>query len=75
MRAHAPCHVLIVPRGGGSSAPAALGFLLGVLYLFAGGFLGALGEAGLLPPALAAWAAPVGFGTAGAVLLLRAEEG
>lgn len=67
--------LLVVPRGGGSPAPVALGFGLGVLYLFVGGLLGALGEAGLVPPALAAWAAPVVFGTAGAVLLLRAEEG
>ena len=67
--------VLVVPRGGGSPATAALGFGLGVLYLFAGGLLGALGEAGLLPPALAAWAAPVGFATAGAVRLVRSEEG
>ena len=66
---------LVVPRGGGSPAPAALGFGLGVLYLFAGGLLGALGEAGIVPPALAAWATPVGFATAGSVLLLRAEEG
>ena len=66
--------VLVVPRGGGSPATAALGFVLGVLYLFTGGLLGALGEAGLLPPALAAWAAPVGFAAAGAVRLVRAEE-
>jgi lipopolysaccharide export system permease protein len=65
-----------VPRqgGGGALRRAAVGLALGLGYLVAAGLLGALGEGGVLPPALAAWAAPLAFAAAG-VLLLQREEG
>jgi lipopolysaccharide export system permease protein len=62
-----------LPRG--SVAPrAAVGVGLGLGYLVVAGLLGALGEASVLPPALAAWTAPLLFAAAG-VLLLQREEG
>lgn len=45
----------------------------GLLYLVSDGLLTALGEAGDLPPIVAAWAAPVLFAGAGATALLFAE--
>ena len=53
---------------------AAVGLALGLGYLVAAGLLGALGEAAVLPPVLAAWTAPFLFAVAG-VLLLQREEG
>jgi lipopolysaccharide export system permease protein len=45
-----------LPRqGGGAARRAAVGLALGLGYLLAAGLLGALGEAGALPPVLAAW--------------------
>lgn len=63
-----------VPRRGGGWKRAAVGLALGLGYLAAAGLLGALGEAGALPPVLAAWAPPFLFAAAG-VLLLQREEG
>ena len=61
--------------GGGSAARrAAVGLALGLGYLVAAGLLGALGEASVVPPVLAAWTAPFLFAVAG-VLLLQREEG
>ena len=64
-----------LPRqGGGAARRAAVGLALGLGYLLAAGLSEALGEASLLPPALAAWAAPFVFAVAG-FLLLQREEG
>ena len=67
-----------LPRPGGSAGSAArraaVGVALGLGYLVVAGLLGALGEASWLPPALAAWTAPLLFATAG-FLLLQREEG
>ena len=52
-----------------------LGLLLGLGYLLLGGLLGALGEAGVMPAALAAWSAPVLFAAVGGALLIGFEEG
>ncbi|MFT8244688.1 LptF/LptG family permease [Roseomonas sp. BN140053] len=64
---------LALPRRGGAGRWAALSLLLGLGYVALGGGLAALGEAGVLMPALAAWTAPVAFGCAGLVLLLHLE--
>ena len=65
-----------LPRGGGAAVArrAAVGLALGLGYLVMAGLLGAMGEASVLPPALAAWTAPLVFAAAGVVLLQR-EEG
>lgn len=66
-----------LPRGsgsGGAARPAAVGVALGLGFLAAAGLLGALGEASLLPPVLAAWTAPLLFAALGIALLQR-EEG
>jgi lipopolysaccharide export system permease protein len=70
----APAAFGLPRRGGGGARRAAVGLALGLGYLVAAGLLGALGEAGVLPPALAAWTAPIAFAAAG-VLLLQREEG
>jgi lipopolysaccharide export system permease protein len=70
----APAAFGLPRQGGGAARRAAVGLALGLGYLLAAGLLGALGEAGLLPPALAAWTAPFVFAAAG-VLLLQREEG
>ncbi|MBD0271018.1 MAG: LptF/LptG family permease, partial [Acetobacteraceae bacterium] len=61
-------------QGGGGWRRAAVGLALGLGYLVVAGLLGALGEAGVLPPVLAAWTPPFLFAIAG-VLLLQREEG
>lgn len=63
-----------LPRRGGGWRRPAVGLALGLGYLVAAGLLGALGEAGALPPVLAAWTAPFVFAVAG-LLLLQREEG
>ncbi len=70
----APAAFGLPRRGGGGTRRAAVGVALGLGYLVAAGLLGALGEAGAVPPALAAWTAPLVFAAAGALLLQR-EEG
>lgn len=62
-----------VPRRSGWRR-AAVGLALGLGYLATAGLLGALGEAGALPPVLAAWAPPLLFAAAG-VMLLQRDEG
>jgi lipopolysaccharide export system permease protein len=63
-----------LPRRGGGALRPLLALVLGLGYLLLGGLFGALGEAGVLPVALAAWAAPVLFAAAGGVLLIQFEE-
>ncbi len=70
----APAAFGLPRQGGGAARRAAVGLALGLGYLFAAGLLGALGEASVLPPVLAAWTPPFLFATAG-VLLLQREEG
>jgi lipopolysaccharide export LptBFGC system permease protein LptF len=48
--------------------------VLGLGYLVTAGLLTALGEAGALPPAIAAWTAPACFAMAGLWLLWREES-
>ncbi|MEO8114993.1 MAG: LptF/LptG family permease, partial [Phenylobacterium sp.] len=45
----------------------------GLLYLVVDGLLTALGQAGVLPPILAAWGAPVAFACGAVTVLLYAE--
>lgn len=52
----------------------ALSFSAGISFLFVRGFLVSLGEAEVLPPLLAIWAAPAVYLTAGAALVLHYEE-
>lgn len=61
-------------RGGGAVAGPALGLLLGIGYLVGDGVLIALGAAGILPPEVAAWGAPILFLCVGALLLLGVAE-
>jgi hypothetical protein len=57
------------PRQCGAGARwAAVGLALGPGYLVAAGLLGAVCEAGVLPPVLAAWTAPFLFAVAGVLL-------
>ena len=56
------------------TAPIVFGLGCGLLYLVTDGLLTAMGSAGILPPILAAWGAPVAF-AAGAVSILLYAEG
>ena len=51
-----------------------LGLGAGLLYLVVDGLLTALGQTGVLPPALAAWGAPIAF-ACGAISVLLYMEG
>ncbi len=62
-----------VPRRGGAARLAALSIALGLGYVALSGGAAALGEAGLVPPLLAAWTAPIVFGCVGLVMLLHLE--
>ncbi len=64
-----------MPRRGEQPLQPLLGLALGLGYLLSGGLLGALGEAGILSAALAAWSAPVMFAGIGGALLIGFEEG
>jgi lipopolysaccharide export system permease protein len=64
---------LAPPRASGSSIYVATSLILGLGYLTAAGLLGALGEAGTLPPLAAGWAALVVFAAYGALRLIQAE--
>lgn len=61
-------------RHGGAGRGVLLGALLGIASLAVDGILNAMGEVGLLPPALAAWAAPALFACIGGTIMLRLEE-
>ncbi len=56
------------------TAPIIFGLGCGLLYLVTDGLLTAMGSTGVLPAALAAWGAPIGF-AAGAISLLLYAEG
>lgn len=60
-------------RGGGIPAGMAVGLVSGLSYLLLDGILAAMGEAGTLPPPLAAWLAHGVFACVGGALLLHAE--
>ena len=54
--------------------PVIFGLGCGLLYLVSDGLLTAMGEAGVLPPGIAAWGAPIAF-AAGAVSVMLYAEG
>ena len=56
------------------TAPVIFGLGAGLFYLVADGLLTAMGSTGVLPPVVAAWAAPIGF-AAGAISILLYAEG
>ncbi|MEW5726695.1 MAG: LptF/LptG family permease, partial [Pseudomonadota bacterium] len=60
-------------RSGGIPAGMAVGLAAGLSYLLLDGILAALGEAGLLPPLMAAWLAHAVFASLGGAMLLHAE--
>ncbi len=55
------------------TAPVIFGLGGGLLYLVVDGLLTAMGQTGVLPPAAAAWGAPVAFGCGALSILLYAE--
>lgn len=61
-------------RHGGAGRGLLLGGVLGLVSLVVDGVLTALGEVGVLPPALAAWTSPLIFICIGGAILLRLEE-
>ncbi|MFC0408031.1 LptF/LptG family permease [Roseomonas elaeocarpi] len=63
----------ILPRRGGGGVSLGFAILAGLAFVALAGATGALGEAGLISPALAAWTAPVLFGCLGCVLMLHLE--
>lgn len=63
-----------VPRRGSSMMRSLLALCLGLGFMLLGGLLGALGEAGVMPAALAVWTAPILFAAIGGSLLIRFEE-
>ncbi|MEX2009877.1 MAG: LptF/LptG family permease, partial [Dongiaceae bacterium] len=60
-------------RHGGIAAGLTAGVGLGFLFFVTDGLVLALGEAGALPPALAAWSATVVFASVGGAALIRME--
>jgi lipopolysaccharide export system permease protein len=60
-------------RQGGMVRGLALGVVLGFLYFVTDGFVLTLGEAGALPPVIAAWSPALLFGIVGAAVLVRME--
>lgn len=60
-------------RAGQAGRRLLIGLGLGMLFLLVDGILVALGEAGRLPPELAAWAALGFFGSIGAFVLLQLD--
>jgi lipopolysaccharide export system permease protein len=63
-----------MPRRGGGMVRPLLALCLGLGFMLLGGLLGALGEAGVMPAALAVWSAPILFAAIGSSLLIRFEE-
>lgn len=64
-----------LPRGEGQALRGLLVLALGLGYLLLGGLLAALGEAGVIPPPVAAWTVPILFAAIGWQMLMRLEEG
>jgi lipopolysaccharide export system permease protein len=60
-------------RQGGMVRGLALGVVLGFLYFVTDGFVLTLGEAGALPPVVAAWSPALLFGIVGSATLVRME--
>lgn len=67
--------LLALPRSGVSGLETMKVLTLGLGAMAAAGLLQALGNAGTLPPVIAAWTATLVFGVAGAVRLQQAEIG
>jgi lipopolysaccharide export system permease protein len=67
----APVALANFRSGGASLLTGCLG--AGLLFLVVDGVLTAVGESGVAPPLLAAWAAPIIFAAAGATVLLNME--
>jgi len=67
--------LLALPRSGVSSLEMMKVLTLGLGMMAAAGLLQALGNAGTLPPVIAAWTATLVFGATGAVRLQQAEIG
>ncbi|MFM2041493.1 MAG: hypothetical protein RLY86_69 [Pseudomonadota bacterium] len=61
-------------RRGGAQMAMGLGLGLGLLFMLASGLLAALGEAGVMPPVLAAWAPTLFFAALGGAILVHVEE-
>jgi lipopolysaccharide export system permease protein len=61
-------------RQGGLVRGMAVGVALGFIYFVVNGFVLTLGEAGALPPAVAAWSPSLLFATIGAIALVRMER-
>jgi lipopolysaccharide export system permease protein len=64
---------LRLPRIGGLAAAAGMSLVLGFTYWVLFAATVSIGQAGLLPPFVAAWAANILFGALGIYLLLRVE--
>jgi lipopolysaccharide export system permease protein len=60
-------------RQGGMVRGLSIGVMLGFLYFVTDGFVLTLGEAGALPPVIAAWSPALLFGIVGATTLVRME--
>ncbi|WP_162937445.1 LPS export ABC transporter permease LptG [Indioceanicola profundi] len=60
-------------RRGGAQGALALGISIGLVFLLADGLLVALGEAGVLPPVLAAWGPTLFFTAVGGAILVYVE--
>ena len=65
--------LLAPPRSGAGAWPIAKVLVLGLGYLVTSGLLGALGNAGTLPPIVAGWAATLLFGAYCSIKLLQIE--
>ena len=65
--------LLAPPRSGAGNIQIAKGLALGLGYLVVSGLLGALGNAGTLPPFVAGWTATLGFGAYCGIRLLQIE--
>ena len=61
-------------RAATGTAPVLMSLVTGLLFLLLNGLFAALGEATLIAPVAAAWAAPLGFAALGAMFLWRLDE-